>query len=49
MNLIHEYTDLKNIPHRVEHLTATNTKETREKIIEEVLQALTKQGRQISS
>lgn len=42
-NLVQEYMDIKNVKHKVEHLVISmDEKGNRERIIEEVFQALTR-------
>ena len=48
INLLSEYTDVKNIRHKVAHLTMTDTDDTgKESIIEELYFALTRIGKRI--
>lgn len=44
-----EYIDVRNVKHRVEHLVVTSAddKANRERIVEEVLQVLTRPGKRI--
>lgn len=50
MNLMTEYTDIKDVKHNVQHLTVpTDDKNNREQIVEELLNALTKPGKRISA
>jgi len=47
-NLKKEYTDIKDIKHKVEHLTVSGKDGSRERIVEELLHALTRRpGRNI--
>ena len=47
-NLKEEYTDTRNRTHKVEHiLVPIEDKETRERIVEELLQALARTGKKI--
>ncbi len=47
--LISEYTDVRNIRHKVEHtVLSDNNKDSRERILEEIMLALTKKYRKKS-
>lgn len=47
-NLKQEYIDMKDVKHRVEHLTVSEQENTdREQIVQELFVALTKPGRKI--
>lgn len=49
-NLKNEYIDIKDIRHKVEHLTVSNEDVgSRERIVNELLHALTRSGRRISA
>lgn len=49
-NLKAEYTDVKDVKHKVEHLIVSNEdKNDRERVVEELLHALTKSGKRISA
>ena len=49
-NLKKEYTDVKDIKHKVEHLTVSDKDDSnRERIIEDLFHALTKPGKRISA
>jgi len=39
-NLTEEYTDVRNIRHKVEHIVLNNEKDSRERILEELLNTL---------
>lgn len=48
-NLSKEYVDIKNVKHKVEHLiVSTETKNSKERIIEELFNALTRASRHMS-
>ena len=48
VNLKTEYTDIKEVKHNVEHLTVpADDKNSRERIIEELLNILTRTGKRI--
>lgn len=50
VNLKTEYTDTKDVKHSVEHLTVlADDKNSRERIVEDLLNALTRQGKRIPS
>jgi len=50
VNLKEEYTDTRDRTHRVEHtVVPTDDKNSRERIVEELFQALAKTGKKISA
>ena len=47
-NLKQEYTDIKDVTHKVEHLMASDKDDSsRERIVEELSNALTKSGKRV--